>query len=180
MLHAALFWTFFRIGFVSFGGGYAMLPLIQSQVVDHYEWMTATEFTDLIGIAALSPGPVAANGAIAVGYSQAGWTGATVSVIGIVLPSLMIMVLAGVFYAKVHRHVIVKSALYSLRAVTTGLIAYAALSFATQSGFTSSWSWHTAALLLIFIGSLAALMFFRIHPVYVILLSGLIGIAVFG
>ncbi|GAB2695597.1 chromate transporter [Paenibacillus thermoaerophilus] len=180
MIHWLLFWTFLRIGFVSFGGGYALLPLIRQEAVERHGWLTAGEFTDLVGVAALSPGPLATNGAIAVGYAQAGWTGAAAAAAGMVLPSLLLMLLAGAFYYRLRQHALVSSALYGLRAVTTGLIAYAAIAFAGQIGLTPAFSWQMFVQIAIFAGSLCALLIFRIHPIYVILVSGLFGVAVYG
>ncbi len=175
-----LFLTFFMIGFVSFGGGYAMIPLIQEEVVKRHQWMSVQEFTDVIAVAGMSPGPIATNSAIFIGFDQAGFMGATVSALGMILPSLMIILAIGAVFYKVQKSSTVKSAFYGLRPIITGLIIYAALVFAVNNGLFASFSWHTLSLLLIFGGSLIALIYFRIHPVYVIMFSGLVGVAVYG
>jgi chromate transporter len=172
-----LFLTFFMIGFVSFGGGYAMIPLIQEEVVTRHGWMTLPEFTDVIAVAGMSPGPIATNSAIFVGFAEAGIPGAVAAALGMVLPSLLIIVALGAVFYKIQGHTAVKSAFYGLRAIITGLIVYAALTFAYSNGLITTLSWHTVSLLIIYVGSLLALIRFKIHPIYVILGSGLIGMA---
>ncbi|WP_078549541.1 chromate transporter [Litchfieldia alkalitelluris] len=175
-----LFSTFFMIGFVSFGGGYAMIPLIQQEVVEKHGWMTVQSFTDVIAVAGMSPGPIATNSAIFIGYEQMGMAGAFMSALGMILPSLMIIITIGAIFYRIQKSLVVKSAFYGLRSIITGLIVYAAILFAKNNGLVSSFSWHTLSLLVIFGLSLLALIRFRIHPVYVILLSGLVGVALYG
>lgn len=171
-----LFITFFMIGFVSFGGGYAMITPIQEEVVVRHGWMTAQEFTNVIAVAGVSPGPIATNSAIFIGFAKAEWLGAIVAAIGMVLPSLMIILVLGTIYYKVQKNRSVKSAFYGMRAVVTGLIIYAAIVFANNSDFFSSLSTQTISLFVIYGVSLLALIRFKIHPVYVILGSGLFGV----
>jgi chromate transporter len=179
MILLELFITFLLIGFVSFGGGYAMIPLIQEEVVNGHSWMTTQEFSDVIAVAGMSPGPIATNSSIFIGYSEAGIWGAVVSVAGMVIPSLVIILIVGMVFYKVQKSSSVKSAFYGLRPVITGLIIYAAFIFALNNDLFSSLSWHSLSLVGIYLASLAALIYFRIHPAYVILLSGLVGIAVY-
>lgn len=97
LLH--LLWSFFQIGLFSIGGGYAAMPLIQSQVVDQYGWLTMQEFTDLITIAEMTPGPIAVNSATFVGIRIAGFPGALIATLGCILPSLIVVtILAHVYY----------------------------------------------------------------------------------
>lgn len=175
-----LFLTFLMIGFVSFGGGYAMIPLIQEEVVVRHGWMSAQAFTDVIAVAGLSPGPIATNSAIFIGYDQMGIRGAVVSALGMILPSLLIILAIGAVFYKIQKSMMIKSAFYGLRSIITGLIVYAAILFAMNNGLVSSLTWHTVSLILIFGLSLLALLRYRIHPVYVILLSGLVGVALYG
>ena len=179
MILLSLFLSFFMIGFVSFGGGYAMIPVIQAEAVNHHGWLTNTEFIDVIAIAGMAPGPIATNSAIVIGYNEAGLWGAIISAIGMVLPSMIILLLIGMVFYKIQQNHIVKSIFYGLRPIITGLIVYSALIFAFNNGMFSSLSWHTWSQIIIFIASLTALLYFRLHPVYVILLSGLVGIAVY-
>jgi chromate transporter len=175
-----LFRTFLMIGFVSFGGGYAMIPVIEMEVAKH-GWMTTQEFTDVIAIAGMSPGPIATNSAIFVGYQTAGLSGALVSAAGMVLPSLSIILLVATVFYRLHKNKSVKSAFYGLRPIITGLIIYAAIRFAISNEVISMvFSWHMVSLLSIFSLSLIGLFRFRMHPAFVILLSGLAGITFFG
>ena len=175
-----LFMTFFKIGFVSFGGGYAMIPLIQEEVVNRHGWLSASMFADVIAVAGMSPGPIATNSAIFIGYGQMGISGAAIAALGMVLPSLMIILAIGSVFYKLKDNMTIRSAFYGLRSIITGLIIYAAILFAMNNGLVASISWHTVSLLLIFALSLLALLRYRIHPVYVILISGLLGVTLYG
>ena len=175
MILVELFKTFFIIGFISFGGGYAMIPVIETEVTAH-NWMTTQEFTDIIAIAGMSPGPIATNSAIFVGYQIAGFPGAVVSALGMVLPSLMIILIVAAFFYKANKNPLVKSAFYGLRPIIVGLIVYAAIKFALSNGLIGPISTYSIGLLFIFGVSLFALIKFRIHPALVIVLSGIFGL----
>ncbi|WP_409345224.1 chromate transporter [Paenibacillus sp. MBLB4367] len=174
-----LFWTFFKVGLVSFGGGYAMIPIIENEVASH-GWLTPERFAEVTTLAGMSPGPIAMNSAIYVGFQTSGLAGATAAALGIVLPSLIIVVAAAAFFYKAHQHKLVKSAFYGLRPIVTGLIVYAAIRFASVNGVFGGLNVHTAFTLGIFAFALYAIAKLRMHPVYVILLSGVAGAAVFG
>ena len=99
MIYLELFWSFFQIGLFSIGGGYAAMPLIQSQVVDIHPWLTMAQFADIMTIAEMTPGPIAINSATFVGIQVAGLLGAIVSTIGCVFPScVIVMTLAYIYY----------------------------------------------------------------------------------
>lgn len=178
MILLKLFWTFLIIGLVSFGGGYAMIPVIEIQVSNN-GWMTTQEFTDVIAIAGMSPGPIATNSAIFVGYKTAGFLGAVFSALGMVLPSLVIILIIASFFRRVSEHKLVKSAFYGLRPVITGLIIYAAISFAISNNLIGSLSSQTFILLAIYIVALFSLVFLRLHPLLVIVSAGIVGLIVF-
>jgi len=175
----SLFVTFFFIGLVSFGGGYAMIPLIQEEVIHRHQWMDASQLTDIVGVAGMSPGPIATNIAIFVGYREAGVIGAIVTTLAMVLPSLIIILTVGAIFFKLSDHKLVRSFFYGVRPVVTGLIIYAAIVFAQNSGQSPLLSWFTLSQFLIFAGSFCALMFYRKHPLAIILVSGLVGIALY-
>lgn len=175
MLLFDLFITFLMIGFVSFGGGYAMIPVIGMEVSSH-GWMTTQEFTDVIAIAGMSPGPIATNSAIFIGYETAQLPGAIVSALGMVIPSLIIILIIATFFFRFNENRIVKSAFYGLRPIITGLIIYAALQFALSNDVIGGdVSWHMVSLIAIFGLSLFALIKLRMHPIYVIILAGVCG-----
>lgn len=178
MILLELFWTFILIGFVSFGGGYAMVPVIEAEVVKH-GWLTTQEFTDAIAVASMSPGPMATNSAIFVGYKTAGIPGAIFSTLGTILPSVFIILMIAIFFYRMNEHPLVKSAFYGLRPIITGLIIYAAISFAISNNVIGALNWHTISLMLIFISSLIALIRFKMHPILVIFISGFIGVIVY-
>ncbi|WP_127578864.1 chromate transporter [Paenibacillus koleovorans] len=173
-----LFRTFFMIGLVSFGGGYAMIPVIEQQVASH-GWMTLEDFTDAIAVAGMSPGPIGTNSAIFVGYNVAGTPGAVFSALGMVLPSLFIVILVGLGLSRIDKNKWVQMAFYGLRPIITGLIVYGAIRFAKNNHLIGSFSLDMVIALLIFAGSLLAMMKFRMHPFFVILLSGLTGVAIY-
>lgn len=175
-----LFRVFFIVGCLSFGGGYAMIPVIGHQAVAH-GWMSDQEFTDIIAVSGMSPGPAATNSAIFVGYKVSGLPGAVAATIGMTLPSLILVMAAAAFLYKVHRMRWVKSAFYGLRPVITGLVLYGAIRFGMNSGMLSGGvTSYMVVSLVIFAGALLALHRYRMHPLGVIILSGLVGAAFYG
>lgn len=178
MILLKLFWTFLLIGSVSFGGGYAMIPVIEIEVSNN-GWMTTQEFTDVIAIAGMSPGPIATNSAIFVGYQTAGILGAIFSALGMALPSLIIVLVISSFFQKINHHKLVKSSFYGLRPVITGLIIYAAISFAISNNLVGSLSWHTFSSFVIYLVALLCLVYLKMHPLLVIFISGIVGIIIF-
>jgi chromate transporter len=169
-----LFITFFKIGCVSFGGGYAMVPVIEHEVIAH-GWMNTQTFSEAIAIAGTAPGPLATNAAIFVGYETDGVIGAMVSLIGVVLPSLLCVLLVVALLYRLHHHPLYQSAFYGLRPIVTGLILYAGLRFAAANIFEGALNLHALSLFVIFIFSLFALVRLKWHPALVIFLSGVIG-----
>ncbi|MFK9093022.1 chromate transporter [Bacillus salipaludis] len=174
-----LFHTFFIMGFVSFGGGYAMIPIIETAVTK-YNWMSAEQLTNMIAIAGMSPGPIAANCAILVGYTAAGITGAILSAVAILLPSIILVITVAAFFIKIHHNPVVAAIFYGLKPLVTSLIIYAAISFArTNNLVVLTISFRSISLLLIFALSLFALLKLHWNPIYVILLSGLVGVTLY-
>ncbi|MGQ4666107.1 chromate transporter [Metabacillus halosaccharovorans] len=170
-----LFILFFMIGTVSFGGGYAMLPVIEREVTGK-GWITTTDFTEAVALAGMTPGSIASNSATIVGYKVAGIPGAIISSIAMSLPSVILILVIALFFYKLHSNKLVKSAFYGLRPIVTSLIMYAAIKLALSNGVIStSISWDMVSLLLIFGISLISLLYFRVHPVIVILCAGVIG-----
>lgn len=128
MIYLQLFFSFLQVGLFSIGGGYAAMPLIQSQVVEVHPWLTMSEFTDLITIAEMTPGPIAINAATFVGIRIAGLSGAIVATFGSILPSCFIVSLLAFVYYKYKGVSAVQSVLSSLRPTVVALIAAAGLS----------------------------------------------------
>ncbi|MFC2471249.1 MAG: chromate transporter, partial [Lachnoanaerobaculum gingivalis] len=100
MIYLKLFISFLKIGAFSFGGGYAAMPIIQSEVVDTYKWLTVEEFTDLITISQMTPGPIAINSATFVGIRIGGVVGAAVATLGCILPSTILLIFLAWMYKK--------------------------------------------------------------------------------
>ena len=123
MMYIQLFLSFFQISLFSFGGGYAALPLIQGQVVNVHHWLSMTEFTDLITISQMTPGPIAINSATFVGTKIAGIPGAVVSTLGCILPSCILVTLLAWLYLKYQKMDLLQSVLQSLRPAVVAMIA---------------------------------------------------------
>jgi chromate transporter len=178
-----LFLVFLLIGSVSFGGGYSMIPVLEREVVINHGWLTLPQFTDAIAVAGMSPGPMATNAAIFIGYQLAGIPGAVVAAIGTVLPALLLILIVSVFFYKIQKLDFVKNGFYALRPIVTGLIFYAAFTFAAGNGLLpTTWGgfdWENVGLVAIFAGSLIALLRYKVHPIAVILISGLVGTAIY-
>src|SRR5699024_1232923 len=137
-MYWSLFLSFLKIGFVSFGGGCAMIPVIEYEVQAHH-WLTTREFTDAVAIAGMAPGPIATNSAVFVGYKVGGVTGSVVAALAVSLPSLIIVVLIALFMKKIENSPMMDYAFYGLRPVITGLIVYAAIKFALQNDILDGW-----------------------------------------
>lgn len=128
-----IFITFFKIGLFSFGGGYAMLPLIQQEVVTIHNWVSAKEFIDIVAISQITPGPIAINSATYIGYKTAGVLGSTVATLGVIAPSIIIMIIISRFFIKFKNNKYVEYAFLGLRPSTIGLVAAAAILTAKDS-----------------------------------------------
>ncbi len=156
-----------------------MIPLIEAAATK-YGWMTTEQLVNMVAIAGMSPGPIAANSAILVGYSAAGVAGAVTSAAAILLPAIMLVVVVASFFLKLHHHPVVESMFYGLKPIVTSLIIFAAVKFAQANHLvTLDVSFQSISMLLIFGLSLFALMKLRWNPVYVIIISGLVGIALY-
>lgn len=127
MIYLELFWSFIQIGLFSIGGGYAAMPLIQNQVVELHHWMTLEEFTDIITISQMTPGPIAINSATFVGLQIGGIGGAVAATIGCVLPSVLIMLLFAFLYGKYEHLTALQGILNGLRPAVIALIGTAGI-----------------------------------------------------
>lgn len=164
--------SFFKIGAFSFGGGYAMLPLIQEEVITLNRWITLTEFIDILAIAEMTPGPMAINSATFLGYKVAGFLGSAVATLGVVLPSFIVMSLIFHFIFKFKNTPYVEWILKGIRPVVLGLIAAAAVSVA-RSTFVDIPSVLIAAFLFYLVA------FRNFNPVLALVLAGAIGAVIF-
>ena len=128
MIYIQLFFSFLQVGLFSFGGGYAAMPLIQGQVVQGHGWLSMSEFTDLITISQMTPGPIAVNSATFVGIKIAGIPGALVATFGCILPSCILVTFIAYFYLKYQKLAALQGVLSSLRPAVIALIASAGIS----------------------------------------------------
>lgn len=182
MIYLQLFLSFLQIGAFSFGGGYAAMPLIQNQVVQLHPWLSQSEFTDLITISQMTPGPIAVNSATFVGTRIAGMPGALAATAGCVLPSCILVTLLAKIYLKYRNLSLLQGVLKSLRPAVIAMIAAAGASILVNAFWGESIASLTASQLLpnisiqtvgIFTGSLILLARFKMNPIHVMLLSGM-------
>lgn len=184
MILLKLFWSFFQIGMFSIGGGMAAMPLIQNQVVNLHHWLTLTEFTDLITIAEMTPGPIAINSATFVGIRIAGIPGAIVATIGCIFPSCVIVSLLAWIYFKFKELTVVQGILSGLRPTIVALIASAGLSIFIlavwgEDGFSTNPLTINLVSVLLFTVAIIILRKWKPNPIYVMLGSGIIGGAIY-
>jgi len=176
MIYIQLFLSFLQIGLFSFGGGYAAMPLIQEQIVDTHGWLSMSEFTDLITISQMTPGPIAINSATFVGIKIAGLAGAAVATAGCILPSCVIVTLLAKIYLKYRNVKTFQSVLDSLRPAVVAMIAAAGVSILTSALWQNAdkiilaeTDWSMA---LIFLICLVLLIKVKWNPILVMLLAG--------
>ena len=178
MIYLELFWSFLKIGLFSFGGGYAAMPLIQEQVVSSHNWLSMAEFTDLITISQMTPGPIAINSATFVGIKIAGIPGALVSTIGCILPSCIIVMLIAKLYLKYRTVNMLQSVLNSLRPAVVAMIASAGISVLITAFWESAELISLAGtnwiLVIIFAACVVLLRKFRMNPILVMVLAGVV------
>lgn len=172
-----LVWSYLKIGFFGFGGGYAMLSLIHSEVVVRNEWLTNGEFSDIIAISQMTPGPIALNSATYIGYEVAGVLGSMVATTAVCIPALTLMMLLTRFFLKLHNNRYVQSVVLAMRPVVVGMIMSAALLLIfphSDDGrsFIDGWSWLIFALALL--GSAK-----KINPILLIVVSGIAGVVIY-
>ena len=174
MIALELFWSFFQIGLFSIGGGYAALPLIQSQVVEQHAWLSLSEFTDLITIAEMTPGPIAVNSSTFVGMQLMGLPGALIATLGCVLPSCVIVLTLAVLYARYQKLRAMQDILSGLRPAVVAMIASAGVTILLGAVFPAG---RIDLLVLgIFAAALLVLRIWKPSPIFVMLGAGAVGL----
>ena len=179
MIYLQLFWAYLKIGIFGFGGGYAMLSMIQFEIVDHYGWMTTAEFADMVALSQMTPGPVSINIATYIGYTVGGIWGSLVATSAIVLPSLLMLVLVLKFLFKNKDNYIVKSTLSSMKPVIAGLIFVAALQLMNSNNFIDFGLHQNNISVIICAVTFAGVFWAKINPILLILASGLVGYLIY-
>ena len=184
MIYLELFLEFAQVGLFSIGGGYASIPIIQSRVVDGRGWLSMKDFTDLITIAEMTPGPIAINSATFVGIQTAGIPGAIIATIGCVLPSCMIVMTLAYIYYRFRGLNMVQGILAMLRPAVVAMIASACLSLMILSFYGERTLPEDLATIqwipvLIFAAGFFILRKWKVNPIYVMLGSGAAGVILF-
>lgn len=180
MIYLELFWTFLKIGAFTFGGGYAMLPLIQEQVIAH-GWLAGEELINFIAVSESTPGPFAVNISTYVGMETGGLFGAFCATSGVVLPSFLIILIVAKCFTKFQNSKLVKGCMSGLKPAVIGLIASAVISTGRTvffpAGFSSEvlTSYGFLSSVIIF-GIMLVLALKKVHPIWIIVLSALLGI----
>lgn len=181
MIYWQLFLSFLQIGMFSFGGGYAALPLIQEQVMKH-GWLSITEFTDLITISQMTPGPIAINSATFVGIRMGGFAGALIATLGCILPSCILVMGLAWLYLRYRKLSMLQSILETLRPAVVAMIAAAGVSIMVTAFWNGPVSADTVKIdsILIFIAAVYLLKKKNRNPILVMVLSGMAKLAVQG
>ncbi|MGE5631752.1 MAG: chromate transporter [Caulobacteraceae bacterium] len=167
-----IFVTFLKIGAFTFGGGYAMIPFIQTEIIDIHEWLTAKEFIDILAIAEMTPGPIAVNSSTFVGYKIAGFWGSLAGTVGVILVCTILSAIAGKYFFKFKNNKTLKALFKGIRPAVIVLIG------------SSVFSIGKVALLdiksiFICLGIFFALFKFKLNPILAVVLSGIMGIVLF-
>ena len=179
MIFLKLFITFFKIGLFGFGGGYGMLSLIQNETVERAHWLSTAEFTDIVAISQMTPGPIGINSATYIGYVVTGSVlGSLVTTLTVVLPPFILTLIAAHYIERHKQSPFIKGAFMGLRPVVVGLIASAALLLMNSENFGYEVN-ERMITIAICVASFCIVYFTRVHPILVIILAGITGLLVF-
>ena len=169
-----LFVVFFKIGLFSFGGGYAILPLIQKEVVVIHKWITVSQFTDIVAVSQVTPGPIAINSSTYVGYLVTGNViGATVTTVGLIMPSVIIMTVFSIFFLKFQDNKYISNAFAGLRVVVVGLILSATLLLMDKDNFIDFKS------IIIFGVTLLLFLKWKVNAIWLTVGAAIVGILIY-
>ncbi len=186
VLYLKLFWTFFKIGLFGFGGGYGMLSLIQNEVVENHQWISNSEFTDIVAVSQMTPGPIGINSATYVGFKaieNAGMSrteavcGSLLASFSVMLPSFILMLLISAFFMRYKNHKSVQTVLAWLRPVVVGMLAAAVLLLLNEEnlGVFQRDNLQLYVSIGLFILAFIATYYWKVGPIKMILLAGLFG-----
>lgn len=173
MVYLQLFYTFFKIGLLGFGGGYGMLSLIQFEIVEHYGWLTGVQFADIVAISQATPGPIGINSATFVGYTVGGIAGAIIATVALVAPSFILMYALIFLFDRFKENSYVKAVLNVMQYVVIGLIASAAVMLINTETFGENYAdlfaWSIFAI------AFVTMKFFKTNPIVLLIAGGLAG-----
>lgn len=177
MIYLQLFISYLKIGFFGFGGGYAMLSLIQNEIVEQRDWLTATQFADIVAVSQITPGPIAINSATYIGYTVAGIAGSVIATFAVCLPSLTLMLLLTRFFLRHRENRYIQTVVKSVTPIVVGMIASAALLLmfprsGANENFTDVWSW-------LLFGACLYGSYRKVNPILMIILSAIVGVVIY-
>ena len=182
MIYLQLFYTFFKIGLFGFGGGYAMLSMIQGEVVTRYNWVSTQEFTDIVAISQSTPGPIGVNAATYVGFTATGsiW-GSVIATFAVVLPSFILMLTISKFFLKYQKHPAVEAVFSGLRPAVVGLLASAALVLMNVENFGSPTddTYTFVISIIIFLVAFIGTKKYHANPILMIIACGIAGLILY-
>ncbi len=165
----SLYWSFFKVGLFTIGGGYAMIPLMEAEVLGTHGWLSAAEFLDIIAVAEMTPGPISINAATFIGYRMAGVTGSLITTLGVITPSLVLLLALSKVLFKLIQNPVAGNFLNGLRSALVALILLAAYNL----GQAALIDIPTAVIFtLLFIASIVK----QISPLYFIAAGALLGL----
>jgi len=173
MLYLKLFFTFLKIGLFMFGGGYAAIPLVQKEIIDMRNWVTAKEFMDILAVAELTPGPIAVNSATFIGYKLGGFWGALLATTGVVLPAFLVIFFLASFFYGYRTNATISAIFRGIQPAVIGLIAAALVNLA-RGGMIVGWRGGLTTVLVFL-----AVFFLKVHPILLILLCGMVGFLIY-
>ena len=187
MIYLNLFITFFKIGLFGFGGGYGMLSLIQHETVERWQWLSSSDFTDIVAISQMTPGPIGINSATYCGYTacaNAGFSmpmsilGSATATFALVLPSLILMILISKMFMRYMHHHSVESVFRGLRPAVVGLLAAATLLLCTRENFSTPKEdlWQFCISCFLFAAAFYGVKVMKINPIRMILYCALAGL----
>ena len=162
-----LFLSFLKIGLFTFGGGYAMIPIIQNEVIIRRGWIKESEFLDLLTLAQSAPGPISLNTAVFVGYKMYGYRGALSALAGVVLPSFVILLVVAIFFSQIRHNPIVDAAFRGMQPIVVAIM------LAPVLGFTRGMHW---TLIAVAAAITIAIWYFGFSPIYLLLAAGIAGL----
>lgn len=165
--YSELFLSFLKIGLFTFGGGYAMIPIIEKEVIDNRKWIEQREFLDLLTLAQSAPGPISLNTAVFVGYKLYGYRGALTALAGVVTPSFLIILTVAIFFSQIRNNPIVDAAFKGIRPIVVALMFAPALGFARSISGIATAVAAAVALLIWYAG---------ISPILILLVGAVVGL----
>lgn len=164
-----MFFSFLKIGMFTFGGGYAMIPIIRHEVIEKQHWIDDDQFVELLTLAQSAPGPISLNTSVFVGYKMRGYAGAIAALLGVVLPSFIILLIIAVYFSHIRDNATVDAAFKGMRPAVVALIISPIVSLARGMGL---WRYLVAA------ATAVAIWFLALSPIYLILAAAAVGIAI--